>query len=294
MKLGARGDEVIRLQNRLSLPTTGVFDELTAAGVKNIQLKSGMAPSGEVDSATHEILFEADINLSTDHSEIVTDLFESYHLPDGEFKEIVTEKHYIFIHHTSGWNDPYKQIDIWARDKRGQIGTAYVIGGTNATTGDKTYDGRVLQAFDEKYYAWHLGSVDAYMHKHSIGIELCNFGYLTKKGNSFYTYTGALVKSSEVVDLGYSFRGYRYWHKYSKEQIKSLVKLVAYLGKKHDIDLRKGLISWIGQLGPSEAFDYNDEAKHGEIKGLLSHTNVRKDKTDVSPQEDLVNALLNI
>jgi hypothetical protein len=294
MKYGTRSDEVSRLQRKLNLTATGVFDELTEAAVKNFQIKNKLSPNGEVDSITYELLFESDLAFTTDASENTTELFIKYHLPKSEYIETNTKKEYIFLHHTAGWNDPYKQVDIWGKDDRGRLGTSYVIGGPNSKTGDTSLDGVVLQAFDSNYYAWHLGSVDSYMHKHSIGIEICNFGQLTKKGNVYVTYTGAPVKENQVVDLGYKFRGYQYWHRYSKDQIESACNLIKYLSDKHDIDYQVGLHEWLTSSTQQSAFEYKDNARHGEVKGLLSHSNVRKDKFDVSPQPELIDAILRL
>lgn len=294
MKYGSRSTEVSKLQKKLNLPDSGVFDELTAAAVKNFQIKNKLTPSGEVDSITYEMLFETDLAFTTDASENINPEYIKYHLSKNEYIETTTKKEYIFLHHTAGWENPYRQIDIWEKDDRGRLGTAYVVGGINPRTGDITHDGITLQAFDDKYYAWHLGTVDSYMHKHSIGIEICNFGYVIKKDNSFVTYTNTTIRNDQVIDLGYKFRGHQYWHRYSKEQINSVCKLIKYLSNKHNIDFRVGLLEWLKQETPGKAFEYKDKARHGEIKGLLSHTNVRKDKFDISPQPDLINALLRL
>ena len=63
---------------------------------------------------------------------------EEYHLPMGEYVNNITDKEYIFIHHTAGWNNPYKCIDQWSRDSRGRIATQYVIGGPHPKTKDAT------------------------------------------------------------------------------------------------------------------------------------------------------------
>jgi len=151
-----------------------------------------------------------------------------------------------------------------------------------------------LKCFDNENYAWHLGAVDRYMHKHSIGIELCNFGYLTKRGNKYYTYANTIVQRSQVVDLGYNFRGYRYWQRYSDEQIKKLRALIVHISEQHGISIYEGLKDRLQYMSPADAFGYYDEAKYGEVKGLLSHTSVRTDKFDVFPQPKLIDMILSL
>lgn len=286
--------DIKRAQRILNLDVSGVHDELTCAAIKNFQLKNNLNPTGNLDVSTKEILFVEESELTTDVSERYDELYESYHLPDDEYIKSATDKQYIFLHHTAGWNNPYRVIDMWAHDKRGRIGTHYVIGGTNPRNGDDTYDGKVLQCIDDEFYAWHLGGVDRYMHKHSLGIEICNFGYLEKRGGDFYTYTGLRVDPDQVVDLGYKFRGYRYYHKYSRIQLAALKKLLFSLTNKHDISASLGLYDRINIMSPNEAFGYYDEAFHGEVKGILSHTSVRRDKFDVSPQPNLINTILSL
>ena len=49
----------------------------------------------------------------------------------------------------------------------------------------------------------------------SIGIELCAWGGLTKKGDKFYNYVNGVVPQSEVAELQTEFKGYKYYHKYN-------------------------------------------------------------------------------
>ncbi len=292
MKLTAT--DIMRIQRILHLAPTGVVDPLTEAAVRNYQLKSDLPATGEIDNATKDAMLGATEHMDTDLSDRYASKIQEYYLPKGEYVESATKKEYLFLHHTAGWNNPYKVVDMWATDTRGRIGTHFIIGGINPKTGDDTYDGLILKCFDEEYYAWHLGQVDQYMHKHSIGIELCNFGYLTKKSNSFYTYAGTVVDPDQVVDLGYTFRGYRYWQKYSDKQLSSLVDLITYLTEKHSISTYIGLKERLSSMSPKDAFEYFEEAVHGEVKGILSHTSVRKDKFDVFPQENLIDLILNL
>ncbi len=203
---------------------------------------------------------------------------------------------YIFIHHTAGWANPYAVVKDWNDDVRGKIGTRYVIGGVNHSNNDSQYDGLIVKCIPDNGWAYHLGGteqgVNFTMHKYSIGIEICNFGYLTQKNGKFYTYTGAEIKKEFVVELNTPFNGYKFWHKYTDKQIESLVFLIKEIGKKYNIDITKGLKERINTIGVNKAFEYSKDCASGLVYGVLSHTNVRKDKTDVSPQPKLVDALI--
>ena len=63
------------------------------------------------------------------------------------------------------------------------------------------------------------------------------------------------------------------------------------LSKKYTIDLSKGLAERLLKMTPYVAFEHSKEILSGKVTGILSHTNVRKDKTDVSPQKNLVTML---
>lgn len=292
MKLS--GTEIIDLQRQLHLQPTGIYDNLTEAAVRNYQLKNSLPVTGEMDIVTRESIFVDEIDLSSDLMDRYDNFIQDYFLPEDQYIKNPTKKEYLFIHHTAGWNNPYRVVDMWGSDKRGRIGTQYVIGGINPKTGDDSYDGVVLRCFEDEYYAWHLGSVDRYMHKHSIGIELCNFGYATKRGKNFYSYTGTKLDESQIIDLGYKFRGHRYWQSYSDKQLKSLRNLIVYLTELNGISTYLGLQEKLNYMSPKEAFEYSEEARHGEVKGILSHASVRKDKYDVSPQENLIDMLLGL
>jgi hypothetical protein len=127
------------------------------------------------------------------------------------------------------------------------------------------------------------------MHKNSVAIEVCNFGYLVN-GNA---YQGTAAEKSQIVTLNKPFRGYKQWHKYSDTQIESLRKLILHVADRDNIDVRAGLPALIKEKG-ADAFEWNSDAYHGRVKGLWTHTNTRKDKTDMFPQPELMDMLVSL
>lgn len=304
-------EQICKIQQVLGFEETGVLDEHTKAGIKNFQIKLGYPPTGELDSKTFEafakryklesvVITQNDIDVTTDLAEtdVAYKISESLLSKDEyvtEYGKIKTRKH-IFLHHTSGWNNPYDTIHDWETDSRGKIGAHYVIGGVNIKTGDNKYDGEIVKCIPDDYFAWHLGSTSTHginfeMHKTSIGIEICNFGWLTQKNGKYYTYTGQEMPAKYVEDLGFKFRGYQYWHKFTDAQIDSLYNLLVMLGKKHSINLSKGLAARLLKMTPNDAFEHSKDVLSGKITGILSHSNVRKDKWDVPPQRNLIEML---
>jgi uncharacterized beta-barrel protein YwiB (DUF1934 family) len=135
------------------------------------------------------------------------------------------------------------------------------------------------------------------MHKQSLSIEICSAGSLTEKGGKFYTWYGEEVHSSQVARLETAYRGTRYYHAYSEAQIKALNALLLRLGDKHDINLRSGVVETLRQ-NPNDpqykAFEFSDYACAGNVYGILTHGQVRKDKSDVFPQKELIQMLIKL
>jgi len=311
LKQGHQGELVEAVQERLGLRADGVFGPGTKAGVKAFQIDSGLVGDGIVGPMTwkklglnpHEL--EADTDITTSASWI-----EQYPLPEGEYVKQETAKKWIFIHHTAGRHNPYKCIDHWGRDQRGRIGTHYVIGGQPASGKDENkYDGVILQAFKDEYWAYHLGKTKSgKMHRGSISIEICSAGRLTKKDGKYYTWYKSEVHPDQVCTLPVPYKGNLYYHKYSAKQIESLKALLILLSDKHGIDLQVGVIEEKKKLTPNlkrdgvvssrstyvRAFDYSETACLGKIQGLLTHGQVRPDKDDVQPQDTLIQMLLTL
>ena len=183
LKKGSRGTEVKLLQEFLNIASDGIFGNGTEKSVKEWQTKNGLLSDGIVGPKTWKAM-GLDERVTTDNSERVIELpegliIEQYFLPKGEYLEGPTNKEYLFLHHTAGWHNPYKTVDHWGRDTRGRVATEFVLGGQSVRGNDNQYDGTLLQCIPEGGYGWHLGKNGSqYMHKHSVGIEVNNFGYV--------------------------------------------------------------------------------------------------------------------
>ena len=291
LKKGTRGKEVKQLQEYLEIGADGVFGPGTEAAVKKWQKENKLVVDGIVGPKTWEAMGLA----TTDESEQVytTDnglIVNRHFLPNGEYLNGPSKKEYCFLHHTAGWNNPYKTVRNWGNDTRGRIATEFVLGGQKLTNGNNDYDGVMVQCMPEGAYGWHLGKNGSqYMHKHSVGIEVNNFGYL-KDGKA---YQGSTAHESQIVELRESFRGYKQWHRYSDAQIEALDKWIRWIGERDGIDIRAGLPALVKEKGAA-AFEWNADAYYGKVKGLWTHTNTRKDKTDMFPQQELLDLLTSL
>jgi len=313
VKIGSKGDSVKEIQKALGIAADGIFGSGTESHVKEFQTKNGLTSDGVVGRKTLEALgiLDADTDMNgsakpdTDNK---LNYLGTYETKGGLTidRAYMDEDEYVrdygkieplgfFIHHTAGWDNPYNVINSWNRDTRGRVGTQYCIGGSNIK-GKTKYDGVVVECFPDNYLGWHLGKVGKFaISKYSGGVELNNFGYLTQKNGKFYNYVNVEVPAQYVCDLGYEFRGYRYWHEYSQKQIESLRLLLHHL---QDIYPKMDLLNGIPKLlhegvEPKDAFEFNKDAYNAKQFGLWSHTSVRKDKFDCFPQKELVKMLKN-
>ena len=294
LKLGSRGENVKILQEFLNISNDGVFGKGTEAAVMSWQSANHLTVDGIVGSKTWSAM-GLDELVTTDNSEKLIELpdglvIEQYFLPKGEYLQGPTNKEYLFLHHTAGWHNPYKTIDHWGRDSRGAVATEFVLGGPSVKGDDESYDGTLLQAFPEGGYGWHLGKNGSqHMHTHSVGIEVCNFGYVVNGK----TYAGSSVEESQIVTLPQSFRGHKTWHRYSDKQIEVLRKWILWIAERDNIDVRAGLVEEIKKKGAA-GFEFNEAAYYGKTKGMWTHTNTRKDKVDMFPQPELLDMLVSL
>lgn len=294
LKKGSSGSRVKILQDFLDLKMDGEFGPRTEVAVKKWQSEHGLKADGIVGPITWSKM-GLDQNISTDLSEssqcnehgliIKTDF-----LPKGEYFPGPTNKDWVFLHHTAGWHNPYNTIKAWAADDRGRIATEFVLGGPSVRGNDDNYDGELVQCIPTGGYGWHLGKNGSQtMHTNSVGIEVCNFGYIINGK----TYAGTVAHESQIVELPEAFRGHKLWHRYSDEQIKVLKNWILFIADRDNIDVRKGLIEEIKKNGAG-GFEFNENAYFGRVKGLWTHTNTRKDKVDMFPQPELIDMLLSI
>jgi N-acetyl-anhydromuramyl-L-alanine amidase AmpD len=203
------------------------------------------------------------------------------------FKQEVTKKQ-IVLHHTAGNSSGVATINNWNTDNRGRIATCVTISGP----GNKTsLDGEICQAFSSKHWAYHLGVKQEVfrafkvpyveLDKHSIGIEICNWGQLESRNGKFYNYVDREVAADQVTELPLAYKGYRYFHKYSDAQIQSVKDLLLYWKNIYKIDLTYDY---------NQMFTVNAKALKGE-NGLYSHNSYRKDKIDIYPCPRMIEML---
>jgi len=304
IKIGSKGELVKDIQEVIGVKADGDFGPGTEAAVKKWQAAHGLTADGIVGPST---LSKMGL-LDTDVSRIITEAKKSgvytknkyvtknglevieYFMPTDEYLAGPIKAEWLFLHHTAGWHNPFNTIKAWDADKIGKIATEFVLGGPSCKGDDNQYDGVLVQAFPEGNWGYHLGKNGSQtMHKNSVGIEVCNFGYVVDGK----TYAGAKVADSEIVKLAKPFRGHSLWHRYSDKQIEVLKDWILWIAERDGIDVRAGLPALIKEKG-ADAFEFNENAYYGKVKGLWTHTNTRKDKVDMFPQQELMDMLTSL
>lgn len=207
-----------------------------------------------------------------------------------EYLQSEYPKTQIYLHHTAGNPNGRRTISNWNNDKRGRIATCVTISNINDTG---SYDGEICQAFSSKYWAYHLGIKQEHfdrfdlpyknLNKVSIGIEICAWGYLTKRGDKFYNYIEREVPADQVCELEKPYKGHKYYHKYTDAQIESVKNLLLYWNEVYGIPLDYDEKIW----------DVCEDA-YKNVPGVYTHNSVRPDKSDVFPQPELIAMLKSL
>lgn len=286
LKKGSRGDNVKKLQTLLGIKSDGIFGVDTESHVKQFQSKNGLVSDGIVGQKTWDKLLnnKNSVNISKDL------VIENHYLNVGQYINGKYKNDYIVLHHTCGWDNPYGVVDSWNSDTIGRVATEFVVGGIRCTDGRNMYDGKIIRTFPEGSQGYHIGkSGSSYMNTHSVGIEMCSMGGI-KNGK---TYINTTCQPQQIVTLKSPFRGYLQCQRYSDKQLQSVKKLLYYIANRDNIDLHKGLYEWIKKEGVN-AFEFHSDAYYGNVKGLITHTNVRKDKSDCFPQQELMDMILSL
>ena len=193
-------------------------------------------------------------------------------LDDTQYYQQQFIKKQIVLHHTVSNGNAENVISSWSKTAE-RVGVAFVIDGK----------GVVYAAFSSFYWAHHLGThqVDnTKLNQQSIGIEICNWGQLTKKDNKFFNYLNQEISSSDVVTYTTPFRGSCYYQKYNDAQLHSLSELLSYLCSSYFIPKSYNADMW----------EVSQNALSGK-PGIYTHVSFRKDKSDCHPQKELIELL---
>jgi N-acetyl-anhydromuramyl-L-alanine amidase AmpD len=292
LKKGDQGPYVKELQQYLGLAQDGIFGAVTEQHVIKFQSAQGLYPDGVVGNQTWQKLSPITPQNTSFHACVA----RFVPLLDGQFNPDKTTKKGVTLHHTVSDGNPDTVVRVWNQDSRGAVGTHFVIG-RETLSGNKDNDGTIIQTMPIDAWGWHMLTTRmGFSSQHNtlanqmyIGIELCSLGCLKKVGDKFYTIDSTIeIPKNQVCTLETPFRTYKYWHKYTSEQIDALYELLIALQDhftfRYAKDIEIGVkvdenwaeLSW-------DAMNFN--------RVLTSHTSFEAGKFDIFPQPELLEML---
>lgn len=205
-----------------------------------------------------------------------------------KYYQEIYKKNQIILHHTVSGPGIYGDLKTWLANSA-RISTCIII--------DR--DGTPNQMFSSKYWAYHTGK-GKNLDRHSIGIEFDNWGGLllgdgtkhnfgtnkkpkikiTKPGIYYAVYGNKVYVP--VVKYEEGFRGFKYYERYTEEQIKTVGELSLFWNNRYGIPLTYRENMW----------DVSQDAING-VSGIWTHVSLRspKDKQDCHPQSNLIDML---
>ncbi|MBC7486107.1 MAG: N-acetylmuramoyl-L-alanine amidase [Cytophagaceae bacterium] len=191
--------------------------------------------------------------------------------PEDQYYKQAFDKKQIVLHHTASGRGSDGDYKHWLSNKE-RVSTSQII----------NQDGTCAQLFNSKWWGHHIGSTHAnnlILNKESIAIEIDSWGGLTydTKTREFKTYTGKVVPQNTVIEYDQSFRGYRFFERYTEAQIESVRKLLVYWSTQYKIPLTYNDGMW----------EVSQDALNKK-PGIWTHVSYRKDKSDCHPQPELI------
>jgi len=146
--------------------------------------------------------------------------FKMTPLPEDQYFRQETEKHAVVLHHTGSGGSPAGDVNWWKQTKS-RIATCVIIG----------RDGTVYQLFSSRYWGYHIGAKhpnNSWLQRHTIGVELDNWGKLTDTAEGLKAWNGALVSDADAVYYEDPYRGGHFYERYTEAQIGTLTVLLLY------------------------------------------------------------------
>ena len=205
--------------------------------------------------------------------------------PQDQYFPDIYEKRQIVLHHTIGASAE-SDIQSW-EDDPAVVAVCIII--------DRA--GTPWQLFSSKCWAYHLGAGNHDLDKHSIGIEIDNWGWLVPGDGTvkqfgeksvqtitgkYYSYYGYPV-TCPMTYYPNGFRGYNYYETYYDAQLQTLGELLLYWKERY---------TTIPMTYNESMWDVSQEALSG-TPGIWTHVSYLPApiKYDCHPQSELISLL---
>jgi hypothetical protein len=253
-----------------------LLHELGYPSIKDYQTKNGLTADGIFGLVSFTKLYNQLLH-------IIEVPFE------GAYHKISFDKKQIIWHHSAGRDNARGMFDSWKRDDKEHVATAIGIND----------DGQIYRGYDEEFWASSIGckqdvftkmgikalqqtingrvfTNNSFLDATAVGVEVCNSGTLTLKDGKYLSWFNMELPKEKVIELNY--KGYKYFERYTDQEIASLKNWTLLMGIRFDIPLF---------YSEADMWSVSKKALSGE-KGLFTHNSYRSDKTDVSPQPHLI------
>lgn len=187
-----------------------------------------------------------------------------------------SSKRAVVLHHTAG---PTALGAYLTFAQGGHVNTPYIV----------DIDGSVWHLYDEaKRWGFHLGlaagAIKAaglgygQLDRETVGIEIASWGALTRKDDKLFVWNGdyycATAETHRYCRVSAGYRGAWEFARYSSPQIEAVAALCATLCERYGIP----------RVIPPRARRFDCSIPiYAWWKGVMSHSNLRSDKTDLPP-----------
>lgn len=212
LKLGSRGDNVVKLQKKLGIAADGIFGNATETMVKAWQKANGLTVDGIVGPKTWERMF----GVSKAVSDIVLYNPLSVHISKLEGRQIK----YLAIHYTAGGNSkPGRAMSTKKTFESRKASADFVVD-----------DGAIVQFNPDlnNYYCWAVGDDNR---KYSNGGQL--YGKATNRNT-----ISIEVCSSLQPGFSAKYSNHAGWY-FTDAVIDNTVRLAKLLMQKYDIPIER-------------------------------------------------------
>lgn len=177
---------------------------------------------------------------------------------------------YLIIHYTAGGNAA--GAISWFKDKKSEASAHFVV----------DHDGSIVQMVRTDRIAWHAGKSSwlgkSGLNQYSIGIEIANWGLLTKSQTGYVSSKGHAIPPNRVVlakHKNFQVGTTHGWEAFDEAQIESVLKISKVVTDHFGIPAKNVLghddIAPIRKQDPGPAFN---------LDGLRAKLTGRKDDPD--------------
>lgn len=291
VKRGSKNDtrDVMLLQTVLGgLSVDGDYGVKSEAKVRELQAQLGLDVNGVVGDKEWLALLQDydDLDLRLHHTAKWS--YDHINFNNSKFKpfrEEKTKKDMVMLHHTVSGANAFAVADYFSTKT---YATHFIVGG----------DGTIVQTAPLDWWGWHINvredfSITAAQEKalaqRTIGIEVCCWGALDEKSGKLLNDYDREVDRDTCIKYDKPYRDNVWYHKYTDAQIEALRVLLKELRSRGYFKRDVGVVydrAWLDTINVKEVI----EGK----RGLLSHTHVRKTKSDMHPQPELLTMLQNL